>query len=43
MADGTIRDSIEGVVIDPKQCPEFYELLIEMIREDIKKEKGETA
>lgn len=39
MADGTIRDSVAGMVIDPKQCPGYYELLIKMIREDIKKEK----
>jgi hypothetical protein len=30
MADGTVRDSIEGLVVSYEYCPEVYHLLYRM-------------
>lgn len=40
MADGTVRDSIEGLVVPYEMCPEAY-AVIERANERIKKEKRE--
>lgn len=41
MADGTVKDSVRGVVVGYNQCPEFYELLIESRKERLMRERGE--
>jgi hypothetical protein len=38
MADGTVRDSIEGLVVPYEMCPDAY-AVIERVNERIKKEK----
>jgi hypothetical protein len=38
MADGTVRDSIEGLVVSYEMCPDAY-AVIERANERIKKEK----
>lgn len=38
MADGTVRDSIEGLVVPYEMCPDAY-AVIERCNERIKKEK----
>lgn len=40
MADGTVRDSIEGLVVPYEMCPDAY-AVIERVNERIKKEKKE--
>lgn len=40
MADGTVRDSIEGLVVPYEMCPDAY-AVIERANERIKKEKRE--
>lgn len=38
MADGTVRDSIEGFVVPYEQCPDAY-AVIERVNERIKNER----
>ena len=43
MADGTIRDSVAGMVIDPKQCPGYYEFLVSFSERKWKETQHEQA
>lgn len=39
MADGTERDSIEGLVVPYEYCPEYYHILAQMSREKAERER----
>jgi hypothetical protein len=42
MADGTVRDSIEGLIVPYEMCPEAY-AVIERVNQRIKKERTEQC